>query len=132
MTVKDNITIRIEGEGAPREAAYREEHERLFPRVEDSTTLRVACNRSDYSASAIARAVEDCDAHVLNLNVTGESEGLLPGEIVVELRINHLNGGAAARSLERYGFRVVSVGDSDGYVDETLQERVNSLLRLIE
>ena len=43
---------------------------RLFPQVDESTELTITCRPSQYSASAIAHAVEDADAHLLNLNVT--------------------------------------------------------------
>lgn len=85
--------------------------ERIFPGNKESSELTIECNRMDYSASAIAHAVEDCDAHLLNLNVTS-----LPGKrsdsIVVDLRVNHRNSEAVARSLERYGFAVTSTSFS--------------------
>lgn len=100
---------------------------RLFPEVEESSELSVACYRADFSASRIARAVEDSEAHLLNLNVT--SEALPSGEIVIDLRVSHRNAAAVVRSLERYGFEVVAVrggGPSDS--DDTLTERVGELL----
>ncbi|MDE6684329.1 MAG: hypothetical protein K2J94_04020, partial [Duncaniella sp.] len=48
--------------------------ERLFPPRDESSRLLVSCITSDYSASRIARAVEDADAHLLNLNVTTDGE----------------------------------------------------------
>ena len=51
------------------------EHEYLYPPVADSSRLLVGCSREDYSASRIAHAVEDCDAHLLNLNVTSFNSG---------------------------------------------------------
>lgn len=89
----------------------------------------VACHTSDYSASRIARAVEDCDAHLLNLNVTSEARG--DGSwLTVELRVSVRNAAPVARSLERYGYSVVSYSGSetDG-ADDTLRRRVNELLR---
>ena len=71
--------------------------------MEESSTLVLTCRRGDYSASRIARAVEDADAHLLNLNVTADSERS-DSRIVAELRISHRDPEAAARSLERYGF----------------------------
>nr|MDE6049811.1 hypothetical protein [Paramuribaculum sp.] len=56
---------------------------RLFPHCEESGELSVRCFRSDFSASRIARAVEDVDAHLLNLNVT--SEVTSRGEVIVDL-----------------------------------------------
>ena len=70
--------------------------ERLFPQMEESSTLVVTCRRGDYSASRIARAVEDADAHLLNLNVTSDSERS-DNRITAELRISHRDPEAAAR-----------------------------------
>ena len=100
---------------------------RLFPEVEESSELSVACYRADYSASRIASAVEDAEAHLLNLNVT--SEVLSSGEIVGDLRESHRNAAAVARSLERYGFEVIAVrGASINDTDDTLSSRVGELL----
>lgn len=100
---------------------------RLFPAVEDSSELSVACLRTDFLASRIAAAVEGAEAHLLNMNVT--SEVLDSGEILVDLRVSHRNAGAVARSLERYGFRVVDMrGALDDDPDATLSERVGELL----
>lgn len=84
---------------------HSEKH--IFPPVEDSCEITMACYRADYSASRIARAVEDCDAHLLNLNIT--SQPLDGGEITVLLRVGHRNPDSVARSLERYGYSVVAV-----------------------
>lgn len=120
----------------------------LFPQVEDTTTLRVAVKAMTYSASGIARAVEDCNANLLNLNVTGL--GAMPrdytGEdVIVDLRVDLRHSMAVVRSLERYGYRVLSATSSDGHdmlnddagmttdvIDDTLRDRVNLLLRLME
>ncbi len=100
---------------------------RLFPEVEESSELSVACYRADFSASRIALAVEDAEAHLLNLNVT--SEVLSSGEIVIDLRVSHRNSAAVVRSLERYGFEVISVrGISLSDNDDTLTSRVGELL----
>lgn len=99
----------------------------LFPPHQECCTLTVMCMPSHYSASELARAVEDADAHLLNLNVTTSSGP--EGQSVVELRISHRDAGRAAASLERYGYTVTDVGQ-DGYDHraETLQNRINDLL----
>lgn len=115
MTSKDNISAKFE---------------RLYPPLDDATMLTIACDAGDYSASAIARAVEDCDAHLLNLNVTGDGRH---GRVVADLRVNRRDGMPIARSLERYGYTVTAIDDDVALpVDETLRERVNELLRLLE
>jgi len=81
--------------------------ERLFPPVAESSMLTVACRRGDYSASLISRAVEDCDAHLLNLNVTADTDNF-DNRIVAELRVSHRNPESIARSLERYGYEVIA------------------------
>lgn len=93
----------------------------------------IACRRRDYSASRIARAVEDCDAHLLNLNVTADTDYDTSNRLIVELRVNHRNPSAIARSIERYGYEVVdfeSVATNDD--DETARRRLDELLHYLE
>lgn len=103
----------------------------LFPQLQESTELTVTCPAGHYSASAIAHAVEDADAHLLNLNVT---HGTLPNsETTVELRVNHSRGIMVARSLSRYGYETVAMHSSDsGAADVTTAQRANALLHLLE
>lgn len=103
---------------------------RLFPVVPTSSTLLIGCRRPDYSASRIARAVEDVDAHILNLNVTSDS---VSGEdIVVELRIDHRNPVSAAGSLQRYGYEVIDMaGDLEDVADDN-RRRVEEFLRYLD
>lgn len=103
---------------------------RLHPHQPESSELTVTCAPGAYSASAMARAVEDCDAHLLNLNVTCDTTGT--GDIVVELRVSHRDGNAVARSLVRYGYTVTEIrGALDGALEQTARDRVNALLREI-
>ena len=48
-----------------------EQLEAIWPQQPEASFLLVACAPEDYSASAIAKAVEDCDAQLLGLSVTG-------------------------------------------------------------
>ena len=90
----------------------------------------IACRRDEYSASRICRAVEDADAHVLNLNVTTITAGI--DEWVVELRIDHRNPLMVSRSLERYGYRVIGVdGEIDDFEDDN-RRRVDDFLRYLD
>lgn len=102
----------------------------LFPPCAESIRLRVACPRRDYSASRIARAVEDCDAHLLNLNVTSDFAG--NDDTVVELRVGMRNTEALVRSLERYELRVLSICPADLDDNDTMRQRVNELLHYLE
>lgn len=104
--------------------------ELFFPHAQDSSRLLVGCRQIDYSASMIARAVEDCNAQVLNLNVTSLSSD--PSGLVVDLRVNHRNTEAISRSLARYGFDVIEAQDSAPGETETMRRRANEVLRILE
>lgn len=104
---------------------------RLFPHVDESSTLLVTCRRGDYSASRIARAVEDCDAHLLNLNVTSDSDRL-DNRIVVELRVSHRNPLSVARSLERYGYEVADFDETTPADDSIIRARLDELLHYLQ
>ena len=103
---------------------------RLFPQLQESTELTVTCAPGNYSASAIAHAVEDADAHLLNLNVV---EGTEPqSRTTVTLRVNHSRGDSVARSLSRYGYETVEIAGSPGMPDSGISERINELLHYLE
>ncbi|MDE5662273.1 MAG: hypothetical protein K2F91_03035 [Muribaculaceae bacterium] len=122
------------------------EDEYFFPPVSESSRLLVGCRREDYSASRIARAVEDCDAHLLNLNVTsmGDDNGKntdptdidesVYGEfpVVFDLRVSHRNPAGISRSLERYGYTVLSACGNDIADSDTSRRRIDHLLRYLE
>lgn len=101
---------------------------RLFPFVGDSSTLVLSCPKGDYSASRIAHAVEDCDAHLLNLNVTAD-RAESDGRLIVELRVSHRNPESVGRSLERYGYEVIDfVGGDDSDDDSLMRSRYEELM----
>lgn len=109
--------------------------EQLFAPAADTSSLLVACDRRDYSASRLARAVEDADAHLLNLNVTSLLADDAPdGTVVVALRVGRRDALAVARSIERYGYDVLDfsgdTGDDDSY--DTARRNADTLLRLLE
>lgn len=105
----------------------------LIPPQEEASTLTVACRPDDYSASALAHAVEDSNAHLINLNVTDIR--LDDGRITVELRTNRRHTASCIRSLERYGFEVIGL-DAAGLDDDessaTLRSRAAELIHLLE
>lgn len=101
----------------------------LYPVSEGSCHLLIGCRASDYSASRIAKAVEDCDAHLLNLNVMLDSDNRY--DLLADLRVNRRSGESVARSLERYGFEVIEFTGDDGADDEALRSRIEELLRYI-
>lgn len=107
-----------------------------MPPQPESSLLTVACRPEDYSASQLARAVEDSDAHLINLNVTDTR--LDDGRITIELRTNRRHAGATARSLERYGYEVLSNNpdnsdDSDNFdnLEADLRLRAAEILHII-
>lgn len=126
MKSKDSILTQknLNGQRGVNVTSHAEE--RLFPRSEESSELSVACYRADYSASRISRAVEDADAHLLNLNVT--SEVLPSGEIVIDLRVSHRNAGAVSRSLERYGYTTLNVRSGYDAMTDVAAERIGEFL----
>lgn len=109
--------------------------DRLFPFLDESSSLTVACHRADYSAGLIARAVEDCDAHLVNLNVTSDNfrdADPTDDTVVIELRVNHRDPSSIVRSLERYGFRVLATDSADDADDEAVRRRLDEFLRYLE
>lgn len=103
---------------------------RLFPQLNEYTELTITCPPSQYSASAIAHAVEDADAHLLNLNVTAGTE---PDSLTtVMLRVNHSRGESVARSLQRYGYETVEMTGDPGLFHTDMAERVSALLHYLE
>lgn len=114
----------------------------FYPPVAESSRLLIGCSREDYSASRIARAVEDCDAHLLNLNITarpdktGDEEGeafRLPYQYLVDIRVSHRNASGVKRSLERYGYDVIDILSAEHSEDsEMMRKRIDELFRYLE
>lgn len=102
----------------------------LFPQLKEYSELMVTCPPSMYSASAIAHAVEDADAHLLNLNVVGGTEPDSPTTILI--RVNHSRGESVARSLARYGYDTLSMTGTPGAFNADMVDRVNALLHYLE
>lgn len=125
MDLKDYINI-----SSLSPAQAKEQLQYLFPYNTESCRLTVMCTPSHYCASELARAVEDADAHLLNLNITTASGP--EGQTIIELRISHRDAGRAAASLQRYGYTVTDISQ-EGYDRraEMLQNRINDLLTRI-
>ncbi len=107
--------------------------EQLFPDYAESSSITIECHKRNYSASLIARAVEDCDACLLNLNVTSPSDSP-DGRVAVELRVNHREPDSVSRSLERYGFEVVKAsGNTSGATDDDslMRRRYDELMHYL-
>ncbi|MDE6444295.1 MAG: hypothetical protein K2K64_07740 [Muribaculaceae bacterium] len=92
-----------------------------IPPPEEQSTVTVTCPPADYSASRIAHAVEDADAHLLALSIHSAPSPLSDksdlsdpsdlsalSDLTITLRISHTDPTAVTRSLERYGYEVIS------------------------
>lgn len=95
--------------------------EELFPSLPDTSYILIGTGRDDFMASRIARAVEDADANLINMNVVGLSDA--ENNNLVHLRVGHRDPERVARSLERYGYNVLRISgeeSSDNSIDELL------------
>lgn len=102
---------------------------RMIAARDDCSVITLECSPEDYSASVLAHAVEDSDAHLVDLfSVPGEN-----GKVLVTLRVRHYDPTAAVRSLERYGFTVTDARSSGESVQsmEIATERLLSLQALM-
>ena len=98
----------------------------LSPR-DDSSLVTVECFPEDYSASRLAHAVEDSDAHLVDLWSVPSDDG----KVRVTMRVRRLDPSATVHSLERYGYDVVDASGSE-YQDATVSlERLMELNRLL-
>lgn len=90
---------------------------------DDCSIITVECSPEDFSASALAHAVEDTDAHLVDL-ITMPFDN---DKLRVTLRVRHSDPSSAIRSLERYDYHVV-----DSYAgEESLQELEIATERLL-
>lgn len=95
----------------------------LLPDMPETSVIEISCTPRDYSASAIARAVEDADANLLTLMSRPAPHDMLD----VSLRIDHADPGAAVHSLERYGYSIRSAHGQQYSDLELTQERISAL-----
>lgn len=100
---------------------------RLIAPRDDSSVLLVECAPHDYSASALAHAVEDVDAHLVDLI----SHPTADGKLHVTLRVRTTDPTQAAMSLERYGYRVIEAPHAPDIDNAILAERLASLQTLL-
>lgn len=112
--------------------------ELLFPSRTDWGRVLVSTVAADYSASRLAHAVEEAQAHVINLNLVSESHPATsaagPAEVVVDVRLSEAAGTGVLRSLNRYGFQVLDIhnpADSRND-DDVTAERARQVLRMLE
>ena len=88
----------------------------LFPALPDSSLLLVGTGHDDFMASRIARAVEDADASLLNMNVMLAADS--DNRHLVHLRVNHRDPERVAHSLERYGYNIIRISNGGESLDD--------------
>lgn len=102
---------------------------RMIAPRDDCSVITVDCAPEDFSASVLAHAIEDTDAHLVDLfSSPGEN-----GRINVTLRVRHSDPSAAVRSLERYDYHVIEAHSSSDSLQsiEIATERLLSLQALM-
>ena len=100
---------------------------RMIPARDDSSIVTLECAPADYSASRISHAVEDSDAHIVDLwSAPAEN-----GKIRVTLRVRRSDPTPTVHNLERYGYDVVDTSSSDYQDAEVAWERLLALNALL-
>lgn len=100
---------------------------RMIAPRDDSSIVTVECRPEDYSASLLAHAVEDAEAHLVDLWSVPIEDGMLR----VTLRVRSTDPTAAVRSLERYDFHVVEAHGQQMRAVELAGERLLALQTLL-
>lgn len=100
---------------------------RLISPRDDSSLVVVETTPADYSASLLARAVEDADVHLVDLlSAPGKGD-----RILVTLRVRTEDPSGVVSSLERHGYEVVETSAEISRNVETAMERLLSLNTLL-
>lgn len=94
---------------------------------DDCSIIELSCAPADYSASLIARAVEDSDVHLVDLLTNPGDNGMLR----VTLRVRCEDATATVHSLERYGFEVTDVHSHSTQAGTAAFERLLAVRTLI-
>ncbi len=103
----------------------------LYPHRPEGSEILLGVRPDEYSAATIARAVEDCDSHLVNLSVT--SARTPSGNLVVALRTDASSPDSVVRSLGRYGYEVLEAVGTAASVDESdARARAAELLYLLD
>ena len=123
----------VDDEGNPMgvidQASLLEGLGRMIAARDDCSVITVDCAPEDYSASVLAHAIEDSDAHLVDL-FTSPGEN---GRLTVTMRVRHSDPTAAVRSLERYDYHVVEAHGSANSIQsiEIATERLLALQALM-
>ncbi len=78
----------------------------------ESSWVEVSVAARNYSASGLARAVEDADANLLDMLTSADPGD--PRRMNISLKVSHVDPSAVMRSLERYGYEVLSASGVRG------------------
>lgn len=98
----------------------------IVPR-DDSSYICLDCSPYDYSASSIARAVEDADAHLVDLWTVPSDHNT----IQVTLRVRHSDPSACVNQLERHGFNVTRAVGANNVDADLVRERILGLQAIL-
>ena len=90
---------------------------------DDCSVITLQCAPRDYCASELARAVEDSDAHLVDLWSAPGNDGKLR----VTLRVRRDDPSATVHSLERYGYDVTDVYGAEYRDSEEVATRLLEL-----
>ena len=125
------LTVMDQGEplGIIDQSSLLEGIGRMITPRDDCSVITVECAPHDYCASMIAHAVEDSDAHLVDLFTSPGDNG----NILVTLRVRLSDPSAAVRNLERYNFHVIEAHSSGQSIQsmEIATERLLSLQALM-
>lgn len=128
---KRELTVVEEGEniGIIDQTSLLEGIGRMIAPRDDCSIITLECSPQEYSASVIAHAVEDSDAHLVDLLSVPSENGMLH----VTLRVRHSDPTAAVKSLERYDYKVIEAHSSGDTVQsmEIATERLLALQALM-
>lgn len=91
-----------------------------LPERGDCAVIELSCDPLHYSASLIARAVEDAGVALTDL-LTAPSGGT---SIAITIRVRTHNTSAVCASLERYGFQITNVYSHSDTTTDTALERL--------
>lgn len=100
---------------------------RMIAPRDDCSVVVMECRPEDYSASVIARSVEDTGSHLVDLwSAPGEG-----GMLRVTLRIRTIDPSSVVRGLERHGFAIEEAGGANYRDRDIAVERLMSLQSLL-
>ena len=94
----------------------------IAPR-DDSSVIVATCRATDFSASVLARAVEDADANLVDFLSQPDKDS----NMRITMRVSHTNPSAVCRSLERYGFKICEAFGQDISDSDIYNERIKAL-----